>query len=238
VRCAIVQPSYIPWRGSFDLISRVDLFVFYDDVQYDRRGWRNRNRVKTPSGTEWLTIPVHARGAQREGTPILAVETAGSDWAREHLDTLTRLYRQAPHFEQYRPWLERVYAAPPPLLAELTIGLTLDLAGFLGISGTRFLRSSELGVSGTKTERLVRVLQAVGATQYVSGPAARSYLDEPMLAAHGIGLEWMRYDYPEYPQLYPPFDPHVTVLDLLFMTGDAARDYLRPARVDGVGSIR
>jgi hypothetical protein len=218
VRCAIVQPSYIPWRGYFDLMSRVDLFVFYDDVQYDRRGWRNRNRIKTPQGTQWLTIPVHARGAQVESIPISAIETADTDWPREHLAALTRSYERAPFFEELRPWLERVYAQPPRLLADFTIALTLDIARILGIT-TRTLRASSLDVSGAKTERLLQVLRAVGATRYLSGPSARAYLDVELLESAGIGVEWMTYDDPEYPQLYPPFDPHVTVLDLLFMTG-------------------
>ena len=225
VRCAIVQPSYIPWRGYFDIIRRVDLFVFYDDVQYDRRGWRNRNRVKTPQGARWLTIPVHARGSQIENIPIHHIETAGDDWAEEHLRTLTHLYARAPHFREYEPWLQRVYASPPPLLADFTIATTIDLASMLGID-TPFVRSSTLGASGAKSARLIDVLRKVGATQYLSGPSARAYLDEEAFRDAGIEVEWMNYAYPEYPQLYPPYDPHVTVLDLLFMTGARAHELL------------
>ncbi|MFL6247392.1 MAG: WbqC family protein [Thermoanaerobaculia bacterium] len=226
MRCAIVQPSYIPWRGSFDLIRRVDLFVFYDDVQYDRRGWRNRNRVKTPQGSQWLTIPVHARGAQTEGLPINTIRTVGQEWGREHFETLRRLYRKAPFFDMYEPWLEQAYAEPPELLADFTIQLTLDIASRLGITGTRFRRSSELNASGTKTERLLDVLGKVGATHYLSGPSARVYIDEKQFESAGVGLEWMQYDYPEYPQLHGPYDPYVTVLDLMFMTGERAADYI------------
>jgi hypothetical protein len=218
VRCAIVQPSYIPWRGYFDLIRRVDLFVFYDDVQYDRRGWRNRNRIKTAQGPRWLTIPVHARGAQTERLLIHSIRTVDSEWPREHFEALRRAYRHAPHFAEYEPWLRRVYAAPPPLLADFTIALTRDIASILGIA-TPLVRSSELGAAGTKTERLLDVLQKVGATHYLSGPSARAYLDEQQFAAAGIALEWMEYRYEEYPQLYPPFDAHVSVLDTLFMLG-------------------
>ncbi|HYC87680.1 MAG TPA: WbqC family protein [Thermoanaerobaculia bacterium] len=220
MRCAIVQPSYIPWRGYFDLISRVDRFVFYDDVQYDHRGWRNRNRIKTPRGTQWLTVPVHARRI-----PICEIETVDSDWPREHLAALTRSYLRAPHFDEFRPWLERVYASPPRQLADFTIALTLDVARFLGIT-TPTLRSSSLQVHGAKTERLLEVLRAVGATRYLSGPSARAYLDVELLASAGIEVEWMTYDVPEYEQLYPPFDPHVTVLDFLFMAGAGG---LKPA---------
>jgi hypothetical protein len=113
-------------------------------------------------------------------------------------------------------------------LADFTIATTIDLAEMLGVTGTRFVRSSSLGVTGAKTERLINVLRAVGATHYLSGPAARTYLDEQSFRDHGIALEWMSYDYREYPQLHPPFDSHVTVLDLLFMTGRAAPEYLLP----------
>ena len=226
MRCAIVQPSYIPWRGYFDLIRRVDLFVFYDDVQYDRRGWRNRNRVKSPHGTRWLTIPVHARGSQISNLPIHAIRTDETDWPRQHLQTLRYLYGAAPYFQQYATWLESIYASPPPLLADLTIAVVKDIAGFLGFGGTRFVRSSELNARGNKTDRLLDVLRKVGATEYLSGPSARNYVDEQQFTREGILLEWMSYDYPEYPQLYPPYDPHVTVLDLLFMTGDRAGSYI------------
>lgn len=229
MRCAILQPSYIPWRGYFDIIRRVDLFVFYDDVQYDRRGWRNRNRVKSAQGPLWLTIPVRARNNQLEQTPIAAIETDGDAWAARHLQTLRHLYARAPHFAGQREWLERLYADPPPLLADFTIASTIALAARLGITDTKFMRSSELNVTGTKSERLLHVLEKVGATHYLSGPSARAYLDEPLFADHGIDVEWMTYDYPEYPQLHPPYDPHVSVLDLLFMTGARAAEYLRPS---------
>jgi hypothetical protein len=226
VRCAIVQPSYIPWRGYFDIIRRSDVFVFFDDVQYDRRGWRNRNRIKTAAGSKWLTIPVHARGSQITGLPINEVAVAGDEWAREHLDAIRRAYREAPFFPQYADWLERTYAAPPELLADFTIATTQELAAMLGIMGTRFVRSSTLQLSGRKTERLIAVLKAVGATHYLSGPSARDYIDEQQFRDAAIALEWMEYDYPEYPQLHGAFDPHVSVLDLLFMTGDRAADYI------------
>lgn len=226
MRCAIVQPSYIPWRGYFDIIRRSDVFVFYDDVQYDRRGWRNRNRIKTADGTKWLTIPVHARGAQLTGLPIRDVAMVDDGWARRHVDLLRRSYRKAPFFERYAEWLERTYATPPELLADFTIETTTELARILGIEQTRFLRSSSLGVEGRKTERLIAVLQRVGATHYLSGPSARAYVDEQQFADANIALEWMEYDYPDYPQLHGAFDPHVSVLDLIFMTGDRAADYI------------
>lgn len=222
MRCVILQPSYIPWRGYFDLIHRADVFVFYDDVQYDKNGWRNRNRIKTPKGTKWLTIPVPQRGIVSGKIPINAVTPIGDSWAREHFETLQRSYAEAPYFEE--EWLWSLYADPSPFLADFTIATTIEIAAHLGIRDTRFLRSSDLHATGHKTDRVINVLREAGATHYLSGPAARDYIEPEKFADAGIELEWMTYDYPEYPQLYPPFDPFVTVLDLMFMTGpDAPR---------------
>jgi hypothetical protein len=227
VRVVIVQPSYIPWRGHFDLMRRADLFVFYDDVQYDKHGWRNRNRVKGPQGTQWLTIPAQTRGVVIQNTPICAVPTVGRDWAQKHLATLTHFYAAAPHFDEHRSWLQSLYADPPELLADFTIRTSMAIAERLGITHTRFLRSSTLGVEGRKSERLLAVLAKVGATHYLSGPSAKSYLDEAQFEAAGIAVEWMDYaGYPEYPQLHGPFDPQVSVLDLMFMTGADAPRYI------------
>jgi hypothetical protein len=226
MRCVILQPSYIPWRGYFDLIHRADVFVFYDDVQYDKHGWRNRNRIKTERGPQWLTIPARSRGAT-EGLAIRDVQTNQAvDWPRKHLAALRQNYASAPHFHDFLPWLERVYSAPPPLLADFTIATTIDLAAMLGITSTTFLRSSALGIGGGKTDRLVNIVRHVGATEYLSGPSARDYIEPEKFAEAGIALEYAAYDYPEYPQLHPPYDPHVSILDLLFMTGDDAPTYI------------
>jgi hypothetical protein len=224
MRCVILQPSYIPWRGYFDLIHRADVFVFYDDVQYDKNGWRNRNRIKTAQGTQWLTIPVPQRGIVSGNVPINAVVPIGNEWARNHLETLRRWYAEAPFFDE--GLLRSLYDEPAPLLADFTIATTIELATRLGIRDTRFLRSSALRAAGRKTDRLIELLREVGATHYLSGPSARDYIEPEKFTAAGIELEWMTYDYPEYPQLYPPFEPFVTVLDLLFMTGADAPRYI------------
>ena len=225
MKCVILQPSYIPWRGYFDLIHRADVFVFYDDVQYDKHGWRNRNRIKTARGSQWLTIPVNSHGVNGAGE-IRDVRPSDAHWPRKHLTTLLQNYARAPHLDHYVSWLRRVYSAPPALLADFTIALTMEIAAMLGITTTRFLRSSEIGVGGGKTERLVAIVRAVGASEYLSGPAARDYIEVDKFADAGIALEYIEYGYPEYPQLYPPFDPFVTVLDLLFMTGRDAPRYI------------
>jgi hypothetical protein len=219
----ILQPSYIPWRGYFDQIRRADLFIFYDDVQYDKHGWRNRNQIKTAQGKQWLTIPVHSKGVT-EGSPIRDVRIDWSKpWAKNHLKALTISYNKSPHFKGYLPLLEQFFSRRDEFLADFTIETTIVLARELGITSTQFMRSSELtGIHGQKTDRLVQILKQVGATHYISGPSARDYVEQEKFAAAGITLEYMQYNYPEYPQLHPPFDPFVTVLDLMFMLGNEA----------------
>jgi hypothetical protein len=234
MRVVILQPSYIPWRGFFDLIRQADVFVFYDDVQYDKHGWRNRNRIKTAAGTKWLTIPVLAKGNVTESVELRDARIAWTqDWSRKHLETLRQSYAKAPFFSTYFPLLQALYANKPTLLVDLTIPLTIEIARWLGL-GPRFVRSSELGIGGTKTGRLVDIVRHVGGTKYLSGPSAKDYLDESAFSNAGIELQYARYAYPEYEQLHPPFDPAVSILDLLFMTGPRARELLVSAPIGEV----
>jgi hypothetical protein len=222
MKCAILQPSYIPWRGYFHQIASVDVFVFYDCVQYDKHGWRNRNRIKTPQGSRWLTIPVSSKGNVAHAMPISEARIDWREpWAKKHWASIQQSYGKAPHFARYREMLESAYAKRPERLADFTIDLTKEIARTLGLA-TRFLRSSELDVQGQKTDRLLEILKPLGATHYVSGPSARDYLEEDKLRAAGISLEYMVYDYADYEQLHPPYDAHVSILDLLFMKGPEA----------------
>ncbi|MEO8180579.1 MAG: WbqC family protein [Deltaproteobacteria bacterium] len=227
MNCVVLQPSYIPWRGVFEQIKRADIFVFYDDVQYDKHGFRNRNQIKTPNGKLWLTIPVRCRGNLIERTPIHDIEIVwNTSWPQRHLASHRQSYSKAPYFRRYAPLLEEFYSRRDRLLADFTIDFTIALARELGFTKTKFLRSSELGLpfDGTATDRLLTLLKNLGATYYISGPSARGYVEEEKFLHEGIPLEYMHYDYVEYPQLHPPYDPFVSVLDLLFMTGpDAAR---------------
>lgn len=227
----ILQPSYIPWRGYFDQICRADLFIFYDDVQYDKHGWRNRNQIKTAQGKQWLTIPVHSAGATA-GLLIKDVRVDWSKpWAESHWKALKFAYARSPYFQRYTALLAQFYERRDPLLADFTIDFTIALARELGIHHTRFMRSSELtGITGEKTDRLIQILRTVGATHYISGPSARDYIQPEKFDQAGISLEYMEYHYPEYPQLYPPYDPFVTILDLLFMTGPEALSYITGKR--------
>jgi hypothetical protein len=215
----ILQPSYMPWRGVFDLIHDADVFVFYDDVQYDKHGWRNRNRIKTPQGSQWLTIPVNAKGNTEGGLLVKDARIADATWSKKHIASLRQNYKKTPFFDRYMPVFEEVVQKKHELLADMTIELTIALARGLGLEKTRFERSSELGIEGGKTERLVNIMKHTGCDRYISGPAARDYIEAEQFSNAGVALDYKVYDYPEYEQLYPPFDPQVTVLDLLFMKG-------------------
>lgn len=217
----ILQPSYIPWRGVFDQIQKADLFIFYDDVQYDKHGWRNRNQIKTAQGKQWMTIPVHTKGVT-QGIPIKDVRIDWSKpWAKNHLKALTFAYAKTPYFASYAEWLDSAFGRRDEFLADFTIWLTIEIARKIGIHHTRFMRSSGIeGMEGQKTDRLIQILQHVGATHYISGPSARDYIEQEKFDSAGIALSYIEYNYAEYQQLYPPFDPYVTIFDAMFMLGE------------------
>jgi len=223
-RVAILQSSYIPWKGYFDIIHDVDEFIFHDDLQYTKQDWRNRNRIMTARGPVWLTIPV----GSNEKRLIRDVELPEASWARRHWLRILEWYRRAPHFDTYRPSLEQVYLGTTwRYLSELNQSLIRTIArDFLG-SSTRFRDTSELALHQKREDRVLEILEQVGADVYVSGPAAKRYLTENRFADAGIRLEWKDYGgYPEYAQFYPPFVHEVTILDLLFHTGPEAPKFI------------
>ena len=225
-RVAIVQSNYVPWRGYFDLIASVDEFILLDDVQYAKGGWRNRNRIKTAGGPIWLTIPVHSSGRRR----IDEVEIADLSWAERHLKTLAQAYGRAPGYRRCEPWLTEVYLeARYTTLSEVNRAFLGRICAELGIP-TRLTESRRYAAGGNKSRRVLELCQAAGADEYVSGPAARSYLDESLFERAGIGVRWFSYpDYPRYPQLHPPYEARLSILDLLLNTGPDAPRYLAAA---------
>jgi hypothetical protein len=231
-RVAIVQSSYIPWKGYFDLINLVDEFILYDDVQYTRQDWRNRNRIKTPRGSQWLTIPVRGRFGQR----IDETQISDSSWCARHWKSLTQNYRTAAHFDDYSDCFERLYRdVQDPRLSVINRTFLEAICSSLEIT-TRLSWSSDYDAEGAKTERLIGLCQATGATSYLSGPSAREYIEEDLFEDAGIALEYMDYaGYAEYPQLHGPFDHAVTVLDLLFNTGPDATRFMKSFETRHVG---
>jgi len=226
-RIAIIQSCYIPWKGFFDLIGRCDEYVVLDSVQFAKRHWHNRNVIKAANGLHWLTIPVVTKG--RFTQSIDSVEVA-EPWAEHHWRTLSTAYRRAPYFDSVAPLAQRWYEAidGEQFLSRVNLYFLKALASELGIS-VHISRDRDYGVHGARSELLLHLCRAAGATSYLSGPSARAYLDERIFADAGIGVEWMSYGpYEEYPQLHGLFEHAVTILDLMFHLGPQARNFIRP----------
>jgi hypothetical protein len=222
----IEQPNYLPWIGYFDLIRQADVWIWYDDVQYTKRDWRNRNRIAAGGDAEWLTIPVKTKGrfAQR----IRDVELDPSQpWRRQHLESIRRCYARAPFFEPMFSIVEQGFAAGDERLVDLTIRLSESICAELGLSPT-FVRSSELPhAQSDRQERLLDLCRVVGGNVYLSGPAAREYIDPGAFAATGIELRYIVYDYPPYFRGSQPFVPNLSIIDALAWLGArGTADYL------------
>jgi hypothetical protein len=230
----ILQSNYLPWRGYFDLLGRADTAILYDSVQYTRRDWRNRNRIKTAQGPRWITVPVVVKG--RYTQPIDATRIAAADWAHRHIRAIELTYRHAAAFDEVAPWLfaELAALADEPMLSTVNERLLRAVMEKLGIATplrrcTALLPRAEMA-SMDPSERLVALCRAAGADRYLSGPAAKTYLDEAAFTRAGIAVAWMRYEgYPDYPQCWGPFEPQLSIVDLLLNTGADAPRYLRAA---------
>jgi len=225
-KVAILQSNYVPWKGYFDIIHSVDEFILYDEVQYTTDDWRNRNLIKTPAGTAWISIPVSRKDHL---TKKISEMTVGDrDWARRHWERIKQTYRDAPCFSALAPTLQSLYdaAAGEEFLSAVNFRFLKAICQLLGVTTKLSWSASYPGV-GHKTERLVSICSQAGADVYLSGPAARSYIDESEFEKRSMNVEWMDYaGYPEYPQLFGPFTHQVSVLDLLFNTGPDAAFYI------------
>lgn len=224
-RVAILQSNYVPWKGYFDIINSVDLFVFHDDLQYTKNDWRNRNKIKTNAGLQWLTIPC----GTDEKRLICEVNLKDHSWQKDHWNKISANYAKASYFKTYKPFFEELYLGTTwKNLSELNQSMIQKIAiELLGIK-TAYLDSRELQLSTKKAERVKEILLKTGADYYLSGPAAKDYLEESFLAADGIALEWMDYsNYPVYTQLFPPFEHAVSIIDLIFNMGPDAKNYMK-----------
>jgi hypothetical protein len=226
----VLQPGYLPWLGFFDQMRRSDVFIYYDDVQFDKHGWRNRNRVKAPGGApHWLTVPVLHSG--RNWPAILEVEIDNrTPWARKHVGTLRQFYGKAPHLHRFLPALEEMLERRWTLLVDLDLAVTGLICSWLRLE-RRMLRASELGISGKQSERLLPLCQHVRARRYLSGNSAKDYLDTELFARHGIEIEWQDYVHPVYPQQHGDFVPYLSIVDLLFNCGEESAAILERAGV-------
>lgn len=221
---AILQSNYIPWKGYFDLIRSVDTFVIYDEVQYTKNDWRNRNQIKTANGPAWITIPVRQLSLSQR---IYETEVSLPNWNVKHWNTLKTNYAKAKYFGTYAPLFENIYKnISTPLLSEINLTFIKALNEILNIK-TEIIDSRELHLEGDRNERLLDAIKKLNGTRYISGPSARSYLDEALFQKENITVDWISYSgYPEYEQLFPPFVHAVSVLDLIFNAGPDAHLYL------------
>lgn len=228
-KVAIVQSNYIPWKGYFDTIAAVDEFILYDDMQFTRRDWRNRNQIKTPQGVQWLTVPVKVKGKYHQ--TIRETEIDGADWAEAHWKALTQNYHRAPYFKEIADIFEPLYRQHCYVyLSELNRVFIEAICRYLGIT-TKISNSWYYQLIEGKTERLMDLCSQAGGTEYISGPAAKDYIDENIFNERGIKLTWFDYGgYPEYPQLWGEFTHGVTILDLMFNCGKDAQKYMRYVR--------
>jgi hypothetical protein len=222
---AIVQSNYIPWKGYFDLINSVDEFILFDDMQYTVRDWRNRNRIKTPNGPAWLTIPVNVKGKRLQ--KISETTISQPDWNLRHWASFVHNYSRAKCFGEMKDRVEGLFLnSKEEHLSEVNHRFIKSICDWLGIR-TILSWSHDYTVLEGKTERLVHLCKQAHATEYLSGPSARDYLNEELFHQEGIQVRYMDYSgYPEYPQLYPPFEHAVSILDLVFNTGQDAKRFM------------
>lgn len=225
-KIAILQSNYIPWKGYFDIIASVDEFILYDDMQYTRRDWRNRNQIKTPQGLQWLTVPVKVKG--KFDQKIKDTEIDGSTWASLHWKTILQNYQTSPHFEEIASWLSPLYKSESfTHLSQLNSQAIKTICNYLNIN-TIIKKSSDYDLIEGKTTRLADLCVQAGGTEYISGPSAKGYIEESIFNERNIKLTWFDYcGYLEYPQLWGDFRHEVSILDLLFNCGKNSPQYMR-----------
>lgn len=226
-RIAILQSNYIPWKGYFDIINSVDEFVIYDDAQYTKRDWRNRNQIKTESGLKWLTIPVEVKGKYKQ--TIKDTIVANKQWPEKHWKTIKNNYKNSSFFKEYEELFEKAYLQCKEIdslssINKLFINLINSIIGI----DTIILESSDFYLSGNSNEKIISLCKQLGAGVYVSGPASKNYLTVELFEKEGILVSWMNYSgYPEYNQLAKPFEHRVSILDLIFNMGEKAPLFMK-----------
>lgn len=226
---AVLQPGYLPWLGFFDLLDRADVFVIYDDVDFDKNGWRNRNRIKTSQGVAWLSVPVLTSGRSGQLVNETIIDR-NQLWQRKHIRSIREAYARAPFFRDRIEPLEELLSRPWERLVDLDLALIGLMASWLGLGGKQMVASSGLGIPRGRNERLLAMCERFGTEVYLSGNLAKSYLDVEAFGREGVAVEWQDYAHPVYGQLHGPFEPHLSTLDLIFNEGPASLDVIRRGR--------
>lgn len=222
---AVHQPNYIPWIGYFYKIMKSDIFVLYDDVQYTKNSYINRNKIKTPQGDCWLTLPVFIKG--NFGCNINETQLKNElNWKEKHVKTIEMNYKKAPYFVRYFSGLKEVYEQNYEIISDLNIELIKYFMKSIGIE-TKLIKSSELDVDGSSTQKLVNICKAVGGDTYLSGKGGDNYQDQSLYEQNDIKLVYTDFIHPEYKQLWGDFLPYMSVMDFLFNCGDECMDILK-----------
>jgi len=219
MRLVIMQPSYLPWVGYFDLFLKSDLFLVYDNVQYDKEGWRNRNRIKTKDGVQWITVPVLTSGMNKPTNRDIQIDNK-EPWRRKHLKSLELNYRKAPYFEAVYPILESIFSQSWDRLFDLNIECLRKICGYLKIT-TPMQFTSELGLElpEGKNEKLIALCKHFGASEFYEPEGGRNYIEAKQFEEAGIRLSFQDFNHPVYSQLHGPFVSHLSIVDLLFNCG-------------------
>jgi hypothetical protein len=226
----ITQSNYIPWKGYFDSIAMSDVFVIYDHVQYTKRDWRNRNLITTPTGPQWLTIPVINKGMYNQS--IEETKVSDTNWAEKHWKSISLNYNKAPYFQIYKDIFENhFFSCNEVYLSKINLLFIKEINKILGIN-TPIRFSSEFSFSGSKTDCLIQICKQLGATHYYTGPAAKNYINESLFQEANIKLTYIDYSgYPTYKQVYEPFNHFVSIIDTIFNTGPSIHQYLKNTKL-------
>ncbi|HTA62679.1 MAG TPA: WbqC family protein [Bacteroidia bacterium] len=223
-KIAILQSNYIPWKGYFDLIAKSDVFVIYDEVQYTKNDWRNRNLISTQNGLQWLTIPVRQENLSQK---IFESKISVNNWQKKHISSLQGSYSRAKYFDEFKERVFSLYENQSNFISEINISFIKAICEMLEIK-TQIIDSRELNLEGDRNMKLVNACKKLNADIYISGPAAKNYLQTDLFNKESIDVEWMDYSgYLEYEQLHKPFQHGVTILDLIFNVGPEANNYLK-----------
>ncbi|HAG51110.1 MAG: hypothetical protein A2X87_04490 [Deltaproteobacteria bacterium GWC2_42_51] len=219
MRIGILQPGYLPWLGFFEQMYKSDVFVIYDDVQYDKQGWRNRNRIKTANGVQWLTVPVLVKFEDNHLVNEIKIDNK-LNWRKKHLFSIKQNYSKAQYFKKYIDIFEEAYSKEWEYLVDIDIYFILKLAECLGMGDKKIIKSSTLSVTGDRIERLVNICKLYNADIFYEGAAGKNYIDDSHFAKNGIKVEYQDYKHPVYNQLHGDFVPYLSVIDILFNNGD------------------
>ncbi len=222
----IIQSNYIPWKGYFDIINFSDVFIIYDQAQYTKRSWRTRNKIKTSKGLQWLTIPVDCKGKYEQ--KIRDVVVCDPKWKVKHWRAIALNYSRAKYFADYKDRFEELYLdCNEKYLSLVNYRFMTAVCDILGIR-SKITWDTEYDLKGDKTEKLACLCKQTGTEIYLTGPTAKGYLDEELFEREGLRIEYMDYsEYPEYDQLYPPFEHQVSIIDLIFNEGPNACKYMK-----------